>query len=316
MSVLLALITVAVQEQALGLSSVIGEQLRRHDAVLAGTAPDPWEYRLLAEWVVSAALWTTRHLRVPAPVAVAFLGVRLLQNVAIFLLAAAYYRRLGLPAMLGAVGLVFLGWSMTHALHNSDLSVNTYFDVIAYLLAGLCATTGRSWALVPLAGVAALNRDTAGLIPFFAVASLVGPLTSEPRKGISLRFAMENRRAILHATSALATFVAVYVAIRVVRGPAPWPWGYATGADILWKNLRATSTYLYVGLTVSVLPLLAVWNWRRLPALLRGLLLVMVPTWLMVHLLSAYVAETRVLLVPMAVILIPSALFFSTESTS
>ena len=305
----LAVMTVFAQEQALGLSFIERTQMLRHDAVLTGTAPDPWAYRLLSEWVVALMLRLSAALHFTRPIIVAFLTLRVVQNVAIFLLALSYYRRLGMAPQLQAVGVVLLAWSMSHALYNSDLSVNTYFDVIAYLIAAHCVVAGRLWALVPLVVVAAFNRDTAAMIPALAVAPLLARAAAAPRDALALLRSAEARRPFTVAVVGLAAFTIVYLGIRTVIGPASWPWVEAGGTTMIRVNLRDTNAYLHVPLTFSVLPLIAIWRWRQLPVMLRGFLLLLGPVWATTLFVLVYVAETRLFLVPIALAFIPATLF-------
>jgi hypothetical protein len=309
----LTVMTVFAQEQALGLSFIEHTQLMRHHAVLSGAAPDPWAYRLLSEWIVALVLRLSEALHFARPAVVGFLTLRALQNVAIFLLAISYYRRLGMAPQFQSIGVVLLAWSMSHALYNSDLSVNTYFDVIAYLIAAHCVITGRPWALVPIVIVAAFNRDTAAMIPMMAVAPLLARAANAPRSSLALLRSAEARRPLAVAVVGLVAFAAVYIGIRKVIGPAPWPWGNTGGTMMLQANLRDTNVHLYVPLTFSILPLLAFWRWRQLPPLLRGFLLLLGPVWATTLFVLVYVAETRLFLVPIAVAFIPAALFVSPD---
>jgi hypothetical protein len=303
--------TVFAQEQALGLSFIEGTQLLRHHAVLSGTAPDPWAYRLFSEWVVALVLRLVEAMHVPRPTVVGFLVLRSVQNVAIFLLAISYYRRLGLAPQLQMIGVVLLAWSMSQALYNSDLSVNTYFDVIAYLLAARCVVSGQAWTVVPIVIVAAFNRDTAAMIPALAVAPLLARAAIAPRSTLTVIRSVEARGPIVVAMVGLVAFAVVYMGIRKVVGPAPWPWGNTGGTTMLRANLHDTNVYLHLPLTFSVLPVLAVWRWRQLPPPLRGFLLLMGPVWATTLFALVYVAETRLFLAPIAVAFIPAALFAS-----
>ena len=304
----LVAMTVFAQEQALGLAFIEQTQLMRHEAVLSGTAPDPWAYRLFSEWVVAGALRVAQAVHLARPAVAGFLVLRVLQNAAIFLLAISYYRRLGLGPQLQAIGVTLLAWSMTQALHNSDLSVNTYFDLIFYLVAVLCVVSGHARALVPIVIVAAFNRDTAAMIPALAVAPLLARVVDAPRQTIRLLREEDARAAVAIASIGVLAFAAVYLGIRTVIGPAPWPWGNTGAATMLRHNLHDRNVYLHLPLTFSVLPLLAVWRWRQLPELVRGLLLLLGPLWATTLFLIIYVAETRLFLVPIAVAFIPAAL--------
>jgi hypothetical protein len=138
------------------------EQLDNHRQVLDGTVGDPWRYRLLSEWLTEGAIDALRALGVGRPVLVGFLGVRVVQNAAIFLLAWILYRRLGLGRRRAALGLALLAWGTTQSLYEANLAFNTYSDVGFYLAAAVLLLYG-AWAwIVPLTALAALNRETAG----------------------------------------------------------------------------------------------------------------------------------------------------------
>src|SRR5690348_11826300 len=58
-----------------------GLQIQRHSAVLEGTAGNPWQYRVLADYLVEATIRLFRNLDVPHPLASAFISFRFIQNV-------------------------------------------------------------------------------------------------------------------------------------------------------------------------------------------------------------------------------------------
>src|SRR5512141_404883 len=61
-----------------------GYQYQRHVWVLEGTSTDPWQYRVLSEYVVEGVLSVTTKLAVPHPIAVAFVTFRLVQTILVF----------------------------------------------------------------------------------------------------------------------------------------------------------------------------------------------------------------------------------------
>jgi hypothetical protein len=67
-------------------------------------------------------------------------------------------------------------------------------------------------------------------------------------------------------------------------------------------------TWDFVFRTVTVVPLVALWHYRRWPPPLRTFALTVVPAWVAVHLFAAVLAETRLLLVPYALVFVPGAL--------
>ena len=141
LTILLAALTVSVQVKHLGFRYVdSGKQVRIYQRMLEGHSGNPWQYRVLSMGILRCTLASLRGLGVPHSYGTAFIAFRLVQNIAIFSLAGALYRSLGLTPKEAYLGLGFLAWSMTHALYDSDLQFSTYTDVIAYHAASLLIT--------------------------------------------------------------------------------------------------------------------------------------------------------------------------------
>ena len=272
----------------------------RHDAVLDHTVGDPWRFRLLSDWGAEAFKQVASTLGASKPAAVGFLAFRLFQNIAIFALAYALYRRLGATRVLAMLGLGLLAWAMSESLLHVQMSFNTYTDVALYLAAALLILDRRYAWIVPLSIVAALNRETGGLIPvmLIAVGIAYGVRTDD------------GRRAVRIGALALAAFAVTYGAIRLAVGPSYYILGngHHPGFDMLKYNLGRGITYDYVFQTVNVVPILAALSWRRWPVELKAFAIAVVPAWVVIHVFTAVLAETRVLLVPFAVALLPGAL--------
>jgi len=277
-----------------------GLQIQRHSAVLDGSAPNPWQYRVLAEHLVEGAIQLFKNLDIAHPVASAFVSFRFLQNILIFGLAYLYYRKLNLPAAHALVGLGLLAWGMTYAYYDSDLQFNTYFDIIFYLLAGLLILFDCVVWLIPLMLLAALNRETSGLIPFMALA-LVFPWKAESPK----------RKTIIVIAVSLGIFAAIFIGLRLVfpHQEISVPHGHFMGLDLLRYNLFRAITWSQLFATLSILPALALLAYKKWPLALRTFFWVVAPVWFLVHPFTSVMAETRVFLVPQALIFIPGALF-------
>lgn len=290
-------LSVWFQKEHLGNQYIKTVQERRHYDVLEGRAPNPWQYRILAEWVAEAFLRAARASGVRPPELWAFLGLRMLQQCALFSLALLYYRRLGIETGGGLVGAALLAWGMSHSIHNSDLSFNTYFDVSFYLLGGWLILTER-WAWLPaLTLVGAFNRETIGLMPLLAA----WPLVTRGRDGLAAV-------PVQPVAICLAVYAAVFLGIRLHFGWRPYDWGWEVGADTYAMNLLDLRTLFLVAATVSILPLVLLLRWRELPAVLRGFFWILVPAWVLIHFGLARMKETRLLLVPLALVLVPAAL--------
>ncbi len=107
LALIFAVVTVKLQLDSLhgGMSFLNGGQLQEHDNVLTGQAPNPWQYRVLSEIVAEGFIDLFRLLRIQDPVGFGFISFRLLQNIAIFLLAFALYRQTSSSKLIPIVGL-------------------------------------------------------------------------------------------------------------------------------------------------------------------------------------------------------------------
>jgi len=300
--VLFSVLTVYLQVMALEKPFMYyleeGLQIERHTDVLQGTAPNPWQYRVLADYLVEGAIRLFRDLDVPHPVGSAFIAFRFVQNLLIFLLAYLYYRKLALPPAHALLGLGILAWGMTYAYYDSDLQFNTYFDIIFYLLAGLLVLHGKPVWLTPLMVFAALNRETSGLIPFMALA-------------LVLPWKPENKKTAIIAAASLVIFAVIFVALRLTypNQPISTPYGHHMGFDLLQYNLFRGITWAQLFATLSVIPALALLGHKKWHPALKIFFWVIVPVWFVIHPFTSVMAETRVFLVPQALVFIPGALF-------
>lgn len=305
-AILFSILTVYLQYTNLGLDYLEeGHQIERHLAVLQGNAGNPWQYRVLADYVVEGAILFVTTLNVSHPLAVAFLSVRFIQNVIIFLLAYSYYRRFGLSAAQALIGISLLAWGMTHAYYDSDLQFSNYFDIIFYLLTGWLILINQPLWLIPVMALAALNRETSGLIPFMLLASHFaaegGKLKSKTTRVAAIAFAI---------------YLLIFIILRLSFGPQELfiPYGHPPGKNLLKYNLLRTITWVQLFATLGILPLLAVLAYRTWPHSLKAFFWVIIPIWFIVHMFASIVAETRLFLVPQAVVFIPGALFLLKEN--
>ena len=298
-SLLLSFFTVFLHLKALGRAYVLDYQVPRHEALLAGTAGNPWQYRVLSAWLVEGVHRLFQALSLPDPLVLAFVAVRVGQETLMFMAAWWLWRALGLSRAACFLGLAALGWSVSYSNYGSDLQFNTYFDVLFYLLAGLAVVHDRLVWLLPLTALAALNRETSGLIPLLALAGLSGA-TSEDRA-----------RRLRVAVAGLAIWAAIFAGLRWAYGRQELivPYGHRPGIDLLLYNLGRARTWVQLVGTFSILPLLAWASRRRWTPALRGFVWIVVPAWFAIHWVGAVMSETRLLLVPLALALLPAALF-------
>jgi hypothetical protein len=280
----------------------------RHDAVLDHTVGDPWRFRLLSDWGAEGFRQVARAIGFSQPATVGFLVFRFVQNVFIFGLAWLLYRRLGASRVHAVLGLGLLAWAMSESLLHVQMSFNTWTDIALYLAAGVLILDRRYAWIVPLSILAGLNRETGGLIPVMLIAVGIAYGLRTPR----------GRRAVKTGALALAAFAATYAIVRLAVGPSYYILGagHHPGFDMLGYNLGRGITYDFVFQTVNVVPLLAVLSWRRWPVELKAFGIAVVPAWIVIHLFTAVLAETRLLLVPFALVLVPGALLALRERTA
>ena len=272
----------------------------RHDAILDHTQGDPWRYRLLSEWGAEASLQAADAAGFGKPAVVGFLGFRVLQNLAIFWMMWLYLRKLGIGWYESLFGLGLLAWGFTQALFHQAMSFNTYGDIAFYLAAGLLILHRRWWWVVPLTVAAAVNRETSGLIPVMLMA-MAWPLGWRSEEG---------RRALRIGAVALVAFAATYGIVRLAVGPGFFikANGQDPGLDLFDYNVARGQTWDLVFQTLNILPLLALLAWRRWPPELKAFGVAIVPAWIAIHLFTSVLAESRLLLVPLALVFIPGVL--------
>lgn len=305
-SLLLSLFTVYLHAKAMGRAYVEAYQVPRHLALLSGTAGNPWQYRMFSAWVVEGVHRLFDVLHAPHSLITAFIAVRVGEETLMFAVAWAYWRALGLAANPALLGVAILGWSLSYANYGSDFQFNTYFDVLFYLLAGLAVVRGRWGWIAPITLLAALNRETSGFIPLL-------PLAAAWRETPEMR-----ARAIRVAVISLAVYAVVFVGLRWAYGRQDLivPYGHKPGLDLLSYNLRRARTWEQLAGTLSIVPILALLTYRSWPRMLRAFGWLLVPAWLAIHWVIAVMSETRLLLVPMALVLVPGALFVFGEEPS
>lgn len=289
---LLALIAAFSQIKTEGLAWQETYYGPRLDSVAAGTAPAPDQHRLLGEGLAGVALRIARSLELPRPVGLSLVALRVTQNLAIFFLAFAFYRRLGIAPYAALLGLSALAWGMTQTNHGADLAFSAYNDLLLYLAAALALLANRTAWIPLLAVLAALNRETGFLLPIVALAAARDP------------------KALRHGAIAVAAFVGTYAFLRIAL-PRPGFFiehGATPGFALLRANLTTPEAWGHALGAVGILPLLAWLSRRGWHPLLSPLFWAIVPAWFTIHLVAAPLDPSRVLLLPQVLVFIPGLL--------
>ena len=296
---LLSAATVYAQVDALGLHFIRIQQSKAHQEMLEGHAGNPWQYRILPDLMVEPIIHVLARLRFDDPSTLAFISFRYFQCLLILGIAALYYRKLGLAAPASLLGISVLTWSMSLSLYNSDLSFSVFFDVAFYLAAAILILDRRPYWVPLLMVPAALNRETSLLIPvILASACCVGASPGDRR-----------RTTLITAGGSLAIYAIVFWGLRFWYGDQSFLTadGYYPGMQLLLVNLRRPVTWAQLLVTLGIIPVLAMLAYGRWPRLLRAFFWAVVPAWIVVHFTAALVAETRLMLVPQALVFIPAA---------
>lgn len=267
-----------------------------HIGVMNGTTQAPWVYRVFTEWLFNLVNMGLVLAGVPLASAVTVIGLRYLQNTAILALAAVLYRRLDVNMAGVVIGMTLITWAM---ITLEVQTLNTYTDVIFYLLGGLLILSRRWWGLVPLMLAASLNRDTSGFIPLMLAVSTVS-ISLKPLR-VSL-----PARAFWAGIASAGAYTAAFLLMRLTRDSGYLaPYGVAPGADLIaWNIFRLESYQLFlpaIGLTLAA----ALMGLNRVSGTLHGWFWLLVPLWFFVHFAVGVIAEARLFLVPVIVALIP-----------
>ena len=284
-------------------------QLKLHQEVLNGIAGDPWQYRVLSPYLLEPILsWFSAH-NSPEAALMVFGTFRLLQNFLILVIAFFLYLRLTGSQIFSLTGVVLLAWSMSHAFWNSDLQFNTYFDLLFYLIFFiLYLKRASSLCFVALIAIAALNRETSGLMGLLLI--VLSQFDSNLEQTFRKPYAYTG-------VLSLIIFVSIYIALRntfpvqtLLGSGAHYPWTWS----MVEHNLFRKITYINLFATLSIIPMIALFGVKTWPRMLKIIAIVLVPLWLVVHFIAAVSAETRMFLVPQAIVFIPGFLFVLLKS--
>lgn len=316
--------TVLYQQETDGYSVPARFEVLRHLEWMRGESElyNPWQYRVLPDLAIEAAVrafslvpaWRARAEVVHRPKAppqrriaangwalAPYFALRGLLGVAIFASFLAWLVRVGVEdAKLRWLGVVLLAYAMGQAHFDSGMAVSTYFDLWFYLLAALWITAGRVAWIPPLSLLAAFNRETGGLIPLMlATHAFEWP---GPR--------LRDRRAAGLALASLLLFGVGFVAVRLLFGWRPPSPVYGNHGVVDFLRFNLTNRYTFPELLGSfgLIPVLSLLCWRCWTPELRRWFWLIVPAWLVLHLGFGLIRETRLLLVPYALLLLPGLL--------
>jgi hypothetical protein len=274
-------------------------QLKRHYDVLNGTAANPWQYRILSEWIVEFFLRSIDTNNITSVTLV--LGfLRFFQNLVILILTYQYFSRLKISKSSAVYGVILLAVSMLHVFYDSDLSFNTYFDVIFYL-AGIIMILDAHFSWLPILMVfATLNRETSGMIPVVLIFYSIQNINMLYRK-----------KAILFGLIGLLIWGLVSLLLRLYYSNVPlYKIGgiLSPGLEYIQYNLSVPQLPILLFQTFGILPFVGLLQYKKWHALVRTSVIILAPIWLIVHFFTGVWAETRIFLVLLVIVIIPTVL--------
>lgn len=238
-----------------------------------------------------------------------FVGFRFVQHLLIFWLAFKYLTMFVSNRALAGLGVVLIALIMGNTVSDSDLSFNTYADVIIYLVGGLIILRKyNDWWLVPLIIVGAFNRETSVLI----IALFFFSRLDLSKKPDWMQVLKANSRLIVVCAISTVLFISIFVALRMYYGyQAPTVWRVPAGPKMLKLNLLSSvsiKTYMEMFGVFMVLPVWCLMIFRQMHPSLRLFFLVLVPVWFAVHLWSVVCYQSRLFLVPTILIFLPAVM--------
>jgi hypothetical protein len=265
--IVLAALTVLMQFEVLRYEQQGGFmewEIRQHEFIMKMQGGIPWQYRILPELIVEGC----RRLGLSA--VLTYVSLRTLQNLAIFLLAYLFYRKLGLTLPQSILGLGLAASAMFHSLYNAVVGLSSYFEAIFLLGAILAVMERRLWLAVVMTAIGSLCRETMVIVPLFLIV-YTWPST--------------NRRDRIPAFASAAVCLAI-----------------AVGLFLLFPHqslARDFATTPPPGIALN----------RRAPRLLRVLFWTIVPAMFAAHWFLGVMAEMRHMLGAVVVVVIPMAIF-------
>ncbi len=277
-----------------------GNQLARHFDILEGKAGNPWQYRILAPCVLSRVLNVFEQLKFERYVAISFISFRVFQDTLVLFLSFIYFSSFGHNWKMSLTGVTILAWSISYSHYNSDLVFNTFFDVIFYLVAGIAIHQKSFKIIIPLTLLASLNRETSGFIPLLLLTIIFSSSETEQNKA----------RAIQAMIVSLCIYLSVFFGLRFIYGEQQLyiPFGVQPGFALVWYNLTSLATWFEPVKVYGLIPFIALAGFNVWPPKIKFYFWLIVPAWCVVHMFLSVVAETRLFLVPFAMVFIPGFL--------
>jgi hypothetical protein len=253
----------------------------RHMEIISNHALVPYRYRILMEYLFEGYAYLRYHTAISnvailetlnwagntiylRPFEIIGQEIRIIQNVFIFILAYIYYYSKKHNLYTSLLGLFLLSISMANVFANSDLSFNTYAELIFFLIAGIAINYKKLFWIIPITFVAALNREGAIFIPWMVILSEIKFNKSPIEIGKSI-----PRRKICVFILSMLAFAVVFFSLRIILGSASYARsGFGAiypGFKLLMLNITTNYVWAAIIQTFFILPLslLLYKNWEE-----------------------------------------------------
>ena len=276
-------------------------RLELHSQIIKGTAPSPYRYRILVP-VIAEALRGALGIAMPTKAAF-LLAYAIYDLIAIssLLVLLFYWLRTWFNSAQALVGVLFVAATMPVALQDHYFQPWSLLEA-ALFTAALLVIHGRRYLLLSIiVAVAALNRETAILIPiaFLATLDVKGLLSSGPARDL---------RPILLFGGLCAIWAVGFFGLRELRGPAA---GVEPVHDLFARNITRANLLLAFrngGMFLGGFWVFAALGLRCAPAFIRRSVL-LIPLYVAAISVWGVWYEVR-LLMPLYPLLIPLGLSF------
>jgi hypothetical protein len=243
-----------------------------------------------------------------------FILFRFLEHMLIYLLAWKLWSYFVKNKLLVFLGINFLALALGNAVAVADLSFNTYMDIIFYLTtANIIVYKKSPWLLIPITLLAAFNRETSIMIPALYFISQTDFTNFNFKKPSFKAIGFPPKNTWLFTILLYALFFTVFICLRLYFGYKPQQvWKAPAGLPMLKLNLASAvgaKAYMELISTYAVIPLIILYYFKSFPHLLKKWFLFITPVWFIIHYVSVVAYQTRLFMVPFAMIMIPMLLW-------
>ncbi len=272
----------------------------QHNLLMHGSAGSPWQYRILSDSLIEPLIRVVSVAGSRDPYLYglgSFVLFRAAQEVCIFGVGFIYYTKLGLGPIASLVGLGVVCAAMVVGQIETSWQLDAYTELALYLLAALLVLSRRFRLVVPIAVLAALNRETGVLIPLMPLACVDVSRLRSPQN--------------LPVYRAVGVGVALFVLVRIGLHLALPSQDQSTRLipDELLSGLKIKGAWAYLAIALASVPFIGALGVSVCSPFLRSLFWLVVPVWIATHAWGNFAMTPIAFLVPLGLVIVPSALF-------